>query len=57
MGIRSTKFWCAPDSVQFQVVPFFLTFVSISDRRGSIHRLFCCNGIMAHRDFRGPVRV
>jgi len=43
--------------VQFQVVLFFLTFVSISDRRGSIHRLFGCQGIMAHQDFGRLIRV
>ena len=37
-----TSFGAPKIYVQFQVVPFFLTFVSIGDTRGSIHRLFGC---------------
>ena len=49
--------YCRPSfgapKIQSNFISFFfsLTFVSISVRRASIHRFFCCQGIMAHRDY------
>src|SRR5713101_5696456 len=51
------SFGAPQNSVQFHVVLFFLTFVSSRDRRGSIHTIFGCKGIVALQDLGIPIRV